>query len=248
MQAQKERYPLIDSIRGLAIVNMVIFHFLYDIFIVYGQNPKWYGLYPIHIWQQAICWTFFFISGFVWKWGEKGNLHRGLLFNLYGALISLVTWVVIPSEAIWFGILSFMGCAVLLLIPLQKYLQKVPTACGMGLSLLLFAIFKNVQNGFLGIGGIELIRLPQWLYSIKILTPFGFPFPGFVSNDYFPILPWIFIYLFGYFFCRFFVRSSWLQKFCRCKVPFLTVIGQKSIWIYLLHQPLSMLICILIFR
>lgn len=31
----KKRYDLIDSIRGFAVINMVAFHALYDIFIIY---------------------------------------------------------------------------------------------------------------------------------------------------------------------------------------------------------------------
>ena len=41
MEAQKKRYCLVDGIRGVAIVNMAVFHFLYDVFIVYGKNPLW---------------------------------------------------------------------------------------------------------------------------------------------------------------------------------------------------------------
>ena len=58
MEAQKKRYYLVDGIRGVAIVNMAVFHFLYDVFIVYGKNPFWYGLPAIHVWQQMICQTF----------------------------------------------------------------------------------------------------------------------------------------------------------------------------------------------
>lgn len=39
----KKRFYLIDGIRGLAIVNMVLFHFLYDVFILYGRQPDWYA-------------------------------------------------------------------------------------------------------------------------------------------------------------------------------------------------------------
>lgn len=39
MQEKKIRYYLIDGIRGIAIINMVIFHFLYDVYIVYEQSP-----------------------------------------------------------------------------------------------------------------------------------------------------------------------------------------------------------------
>ncbi len=39
MEARKKRYCLIDGIRGFAVVNMVVFHFLYDVFIVYWEEP-----------------------------------------------------------------------------------------------------------------------------------------------------------------------------------------------------------------
>ena len=38
MQNKEKRYFLIDGIRGAAIINMVLFHFLYDIFIVYEKK------------------------------------------------------------------------------------------------------------------------------------------------------------------------------------------------------------------
>lgn len=37
MQEKKIRYYLIDGIRDIAIINMVIFHFLYDVYIVYQK-------------------------------------------------------------------------------------------------------------------------------------------------------------------------------------------------------------------
>ena len=90
MQNKEKRYFLIDGIRGAAIINMVLFHFLYDIFIVYERNPLWYDCMPIHIWQQIICWTFIFISGFVWTWGIKSNLQRGIFFNICGLIFSIL--------------------------------------------------------------------------------------------------------------------------------------------------------------
>lgn len=51
---------------------------------------------------------------------------------MYGFIISLVTLIIIPPETIWFGILNFMGCAVLLMFPLRKAVNKVAPAWGMG--------------------------------------------------------------------------------------------------------------------
>lgn len=49
MQEEKIRYYFVDGIRGVAIINMVIFHFLYDVYIVYEKSPTWYSLPAIHM-------------------------------------------------------------------------------------------------------------------------------------------------------------------------------------------------------
>lgn len=247
MQNKEKRYFLIDGIRGAAIINMVLFHFLYDIFIVYERNPLWYDCMPIHIWQQIICWTFIFISGFVWTWGIKSNLQRGIFFNICGLVISIITVVLIPSEEIWFGILNFMGCAVLLMYPIKRTTDKIPPTLGVVMSFILFILFKNIQNGYIGFGHLVL-AVPKVLYSIKILTPIGFPFSGFYSSDFFPLLPWMFLNLCGYFFNKIFESHNKWKKIATHKIPILSLVGKKTIWIYLLHQPISMLICNLIFR
>lgn len=244
----EKRYLLVDGIRGLAIINMVLFHFLYDVNIVYGRNSGWYSQPQIHIWQQAICWTFIFVSGFVWQLGEKHNVRRGIFLNICGLAISVITLLFVPSEAIWFGILNFIGCAVLVMIPLHKVLHRCPPIVGMFLGFIAFAIFKNVQRGYLGIGGIKLLVLPGWLYRVKVLTPFGFPYSGFSSSDFFPLFPWLFLFMAGYFFYSFFEKRDSLKKIAYKNIPVLSNIGQKSVLIYLLHQPVSMLVCTILFR
>lgn len=54
MREKGVRYYFIDGVRGLAIINMAIFHFWYDVFMIYGKNPLWYGLPVIRLWQQMI--------------------------------------------------------------------------------------------------------------------------------------------------------------------------------------------------
>lgn len=243
MQEKKERYWFIDGIRGFAIVNMVLFHFFYDYYMIYGKNTAWYFAPQIRFWQQSICWTFIFIAGFVWQLGKKGNLKRGLFLNFCGLLVTLVTWLSAPKNAAWFGILNFMGCAILLMLLFHKLLIKIEVHVGMVVSFCCFLFFKNIDMGYLGIGDIVLFKLPRWLYDIKLLTPLGFPYPGFVSSDYFPIFPWFFLFLTGYYFYVIFKeKTKWHSLACK-PVPILSKIGTKSIWIYLLHQPLAMLLC-----
>lgn len=245
MEHSSIRYSFVDGIRGLAIANMVIFHFFYDVFIIYGKNQLWYECLGVHIWQQMICQTFIFISGFVWQWGKSGNLWRGTRLNLYGLLISFITFAVIPSEAIWFGILNFMGCAILLMFLFQKAMRKIPPVLGFGICFLLFVFCKRVPYGYLGIG--DCVKIPDLFYSVKILMPFGFPFPGYSSSDYFPIIPWMFLYLCGYFFYGIFQKRPAWQTIAHYRIPFFSAVGTKAIWIYLLHQPVNLLICRMIF-
>lgn len=247
MPTREGRYDLIDTVRGIAIISMVIFHFCYDVFMVYGRDPSWYSQPAVHIWQQSICWTFILVSGFVWQWGRSGNVRRGIMLNVWGLVISGVTVLAMPAEAVWFGILNCIGCAVLLMIPLEPVLRRIPAAIGLVAAFALFVVFKDVQLGYLGVPGVFRLDVPDWLYDCRVLTPFGFPFPGFRSSDYFPILPWLFLYICGYFLNRLVMAIRPLQSVARHGLAPLSTVGRYSIWIYLIHQPVCMLICMLVF-
>ena len=112
---REKRFALIDALRGLALLNMLAMHFLYDVNVVFGREPGWYLRPGVHLWQQYICWSFILIAGFAFPWGRRKNLRRGLLLNACGLLITAVTLLFLPEEAIWFGILNFLGCAILLI-------------------------------------------------------------------------------------------------------------------------------------
>ncbi len=238
----KERFYLVDGIRGLALVNMVLFHLLFDVFVIYGFDPGWAGRLPVRVWERFICCTFILISGMAWHWGKRHNLKRGLLLNLYGLAITLVTWIAVPQQAVWCGILTFLGCAVLLMIPLDRLFCRVPPLAGVLVSLAALLVFWPVNRGWLGIGNWQLWPVPQALYQIRPLVLLGFPFEGFSSSDYFSLLPWFFLFCAGYF-LEPLLRWDKFQTVGRVRIPILTKIGQKSIWIYLVHQPVCMLLC-----
>ncbi len=248
MENKSPRLHGIDALRGLTVLSMVAYHFMYDVEVVYGINPDWYRIPAVHIWQQSICWSFILISGFVWSWGQKKNLRRGIVINLWGLVITAVTLIALPSEAIWFGVLNFIGCAVLLLIPLHPLLKRLKPWLGLCLSFLLFLLFFKVNSGYLGLGELFSVKLPESLYTTRLLTPLGFPYTGFRSSDYFPMLPWFFLYLSGYFLHGIFAAHPAWQRPLRPRIPVLSAIGRKALLIYLLHQPLCMLVCIVIFE
>ena len=60
----KSRYRFLDLLRGLNLISMIAYHALYNLNYLYGHPMKWYRSTPGYIWQQSICWTFIFLSGF----------------------------------------------------------------------------------------------------------------------------------------------------------------------------------------
>lgn len=61
----KHRYALLDEIRGLALVNMVVYHAVWDLVYLFACDWDWYqsGI-AAFLWQQMICRTFILLSGF----------------------------------------------------------------------------------------------------------------------------------------------------------------------------------------
>lgn len=235
MKKTSEWYHLIDAIRGFALLNMLAYHFLYDLFIVFGIHPGWYLYPPVEIWQQFICITFITVSGISWHFGSS-HFKKGLLLNLYGCVITFVTILFLPSESIWFGVLNLLGCAVLLMIPLSRYLEGKNPYIGFAISAAGFLIFRNVDDGYLSLPFLGNLNLPSGIYEAKIFTFLGFPYQGFTSSDYFPVLPWFFLYLAGYWLWEIAARRELRGHFLR-RIPLLSGIGSRSIWIYLAHQP-----------
>lgn len=123
----KQRFETLDTFRGLVILNMIAYHFLYDVFVIFGKDPRWYQHSVVFAWQQFICCSFIILSGFVWPYGKKKNFKRGIFVNLLGFVITAFTLLFTPQEAIWFGILNFLGCAILLISQLHLSMTNAKT-------------------------------------------------------------------------------------------------------------------------
>lgn len=241
-----KRYAMLDSIRGLIIISMVIYHTVWDIVYIFGINWKWYRSEAAYYWQQSICWGFILLSGFCWSFGRR-KLRRGLMVFVAGILVTVVTAIVMPSNIVLFGVLTLLGSCMLVFIPLDKCLCKCPPVMGILISFGLFILTRNVNSGGLGVGVWQIFELPDSWYANSFTTYLGFPARGFYSTDYFSLIPWIFLYTTGYYLHKM-MESKKLLKYCyHFKNRLLEWIGKHSLIIYMLHQPIVYGILMIVF-
>lgn len=233
---KKERYHFLDSLRGALLVMMIVYHTMYDVMVL-GNGDFSVRNTACYIFQQSIGWGFIFLSGMCRAIGKR-HLRRGLIVLGAAAVVSLVTYVFTPSEAINFGVLVLLGSSMLIVIPLEELIKDANAPVGFIISLVLFILFRNVPKGNLGFEGIRIMELPDFLYQNYATAYLGFPPAGFTSGDYYPLLPWFFLYLCGYFFWKCFGNKEWLKKILPIKIPVLSFLGRHSLIVYLLHQPI----------
>lgn len=108
-----------------------------------------------------------------------------------------------PDRPIYFGILTFLGTAVLATLALEGLLRRVPARAGLAGSLLLFLLLRDLNFERLGFEGIRLADLPGGWYRYGLPgTFFGFQQANLPMADYYSLLPWLFLFWGGYYACR----------------------------------------------
>lgn len=234
MNRKTERFFLIDGIRGIAVLNMVFYHLLWDLVYILGLRLPWFHSAAAQLWQQAICHSFILISGFCF-YLSKNSLKNALVLLVFGSAVTVVTLLFSPSSAIYFGVLFFLGAATLIAIPLRPLLLKMHSLLGGGLALILFVLTKSINSRSLLFGAI---RLPSFVYKNMLTAFLGFPPRSFFSSDYFSLLPWFFLFLLGFFVAKGLLGRGNPPKFLYFRLGFFEWLGRYSLIIYMLHQPL----------
>lgn len=238
------RYRLLDELRGLDLISMMLYHGMWDLVFLFGVAQKWYTGRPGFVWQQSICWVFILLSGFCLPLGHH-PFRRGAVVFGAGALVTAVTLLFLPEEVVWFGVLTLLGSAMLLTGLVQKWLQKIPPAVGLAVSLILFALTYHTMDGYWGLGPLRW-ALPQGLYANYLTAYFGFYPVSFYSSDYFPLLPWLFLFWVGYYLHPLVGRKR-MEPLRRSVCPPLGWLGRHSLVLYLLHQPVIFGVLTLVF-
>lgn len=229
----KERYYVVDYIRVCVILNMIIYHTLWDIMYLFGKDIPWFISDVGNIWQKFICITFIILSGFCWSL-SRNHIKRGIYILAMGFLISFVTTVFVPEGSIKYGILTMIGSSVIIMIPLEKALNKINSFAGLILSFALYIVLKDINTGYIF---FHKVSLPKYLYKGELMTYMGFTEKGFYSADYFSLIPWIFMFIFGYFLYKVMKSKGWILYLKGVQNKLIEKISRGSLIIYMLHQP-----------
>lgn len=228
------RIIFIDEIRGLCIVLMVIYHYSYDIFQIYQIKLLDDMLFSIV--RDIFAGTLILISGVSCNF-SKNNILRGIKCFSCGMGITLITYIFFPEQLIVFGVLHMLGLSMIFYGFFQKILKKINCYLLMILFPILFVITFNIINGYIGINNI-FIAVPKTLYDNKFLFPVGIISNSFSSADYFPMFPWIFLFLFGTVLGSLKNKNEFPHFMYLSKCKFLEKCGKHTLLIYILHQPI----------
>ena len=227
----KTRYTLIDCLRGLSVICMVAYHLMWDLAYIHNLSMPWFYSTAMTVFQRSIRWSFILLSGFCFPLGRR-PWKRGMILLGCSAVITLVSLVAIPDSPIHFGVLTLLGVAMLITIPIHKLTRKWNSWLRLGISLGLFMLTCRLTEGYV-LG----YTVPRWLYANYATALVGFPFGGFYSSDYVPLLPWIFAYWMGCSIYGIMEKHRWLPLLCRVRCKPLEWIGRHALPIYMAHQP-----------
>lgn len=239
-----KRIGIFDVVRGIALVSMVLFHLCYDLVYLKGLDLVWFPGTVQIFWSRATACTFLFVAGCMCCL-SRNNLKRAGIYAAVALAIFVITSLAGVDTAISFGIIFCMAASTFVYWCLEK-LNLAPKGylCAIVL-LVLFAITFDLPRGQIGIGGF-VVDVPRAPYDSGLLSWAGFLAPGFSSGDYYPLLPYLFMYLSGSACGAAWKEAGYPEWARNAKLEPLNWLGNHSLIVYVLHQPLILAILSLI--
>lgn len=233
-----KRFYELDLLRGAAIILMIVIHALHTLNFFGSYNYALSTGYLLYLSRTGAS-TFIILAGISLtissartKAGAfNKNLKRGAVIFSWGLLITLITRLTLGEGFVIFGILHFIGLSIILAYPFLKFTG--------------FNLLSGIIIIILGFSMSELTMQAPWFLWLGLRPS------GFYSIDYFPLFPWYGIFLIGIFLGNTFYpearRKFSLPEFSEnTPLKFLVFIGRNSLMIYLLHQPILILILFLL--
>jgi len=223
-----ERLWEIDVTRGIAVVLMIFYHFLFDL-DYFGLADLDFQRPPLLLLQRIIAFTFLALIGvslvLTRLRGVPLSLHVKRAAGLAGiALFITAATFVYPGPQngmIVFGIIHFIAVSVLL----GWFFTRLPA-------------WFNLT------AGIGVLLAGFWLSSLSpTASPWllwlGLPPANFYTLDYYPLIPWFGIVLIGIFMGQ--IMDPFRKPISGRQTPQfmhgLNFLGRNALAVYLIHQP-----------
>ncbi|MHB1483156.1 MAG: heparan-alpha-glucosaminide N-acetyltransferase domain-containing protein [Saccharofermentanales bacterium] len=228
----------IDFLRGLAIIMMILHHFIYDIRYVMGIDLfAFQESFVFTEWIRApFVFIFLFVSGISCSF-SKNNFRRSAKMAGFALLFSGVFYVISIISGmemyVIFNILHLLALGTLFYAILAFFEKKYD--------------FNGV-NAILIFTGVIFLWLSFPLSKLGVVDiPYLIPlFEGFDARfgmaDYMPMVPWLGMFIFGALFGRLYYKDrQTLLPAIHAKTRYVTLpfefVGRNSLLFYVLHQP-----------
>lgn len=236
----RDRIWELDLIRGLCVFAMIFDHTMYDLRYVFDVSTPFVMEYFHWGVRTAIripvVLSFVMISGISGSF-SRSNLRRGLQLAGVAAALTLATGMIDlildknNEFLITFGILHMLSASILLYCLLKKFLGTK--------GIFLLALVFITVGIYYYTGDHYAVKGWEWLGLFVQLKG------AFFSADYFPLLPGAGFFLLGSILgpILYKEKKSYFGKIHdpRLSKPVLLA-GRNALIIYLVHQPLVMLI------
>ncbi len=239
--APRPRFWEIDAWRGVAIITMIVYHLMWDLWYwgVFPDVVLWDGFW--RYWQRFTAGSFLLLVGVSMtlvyrrereRRGPDANLYpkffwRGLKIFGLGMIITVVVTIA-GVGYVDFGILHLIGFATMVSYPLLPFKW---------LNLGLWVVFSVIGKW------LETLHWDGALW----MAPWGITPTRYPAVDFFPIFPWLGVVLLGIW------LGNWFYIGNRRRIPLppwggffpfnaLEFLGRHSLLIYMIHQPLLLAI------
>ena len=227
------RIYLLDILRGLSVLAMIFYHFFWDLgyFQLIELESMTRGL-PL-LFAQLVGASFIIISGISSRLMSISDNFLAKFFKRIGVLIFLciaityITFYIDKNSYIFFGVLHLLAtCSVIGLL-----LNRVRNNYILFFFFVLSLIVSSSEITF------DLPNYLSWLGLNKEVP---------ITNDFYPLFPWVTFYLFGLWLYQ--PVKSYLGPNEENNKPnqsnyysisrILQFLGRNSLTVYILHQPI----------
>ncbi|MCL2401607.1 MAG: DUF1624 domain-containing protein, partial [Oscillospiraceae bacterium] len=179
-EPRRERIELIDAMRGISVVLMVMHHLLYNL-VYFLDAPGWLFSNPVFdVLHYIFAGLFITLSGVSSRFSHS-NVKRGIKVIILAIGITVVTHLM--DMPILFGVLHLLGFSMLFFGLTGRWWDKISEKAAPFIYVALI-VFSALATAHIALESDYL-----WM--------FGWWNAGFLSYDYFPILPWFFVFMFG---------------------------------------------------